>query len=189
MRKRSDGALVSRIDEFQVSVTSVELLFILVRASIWLAVLAWAVVMGGWLKGSSWRSTWLIWTAGLLAYLVHVATAFAGFYHWSHAIAFSETLRQTAELTGIDSGAGIWLNYLIGILWIIDVIRWRLSGKAWIVGRWHWLSASFHVFLAFMIFNGTVVFGNGPVRWFGVVIFLALATVWLRARLLPHPES
>ncbi len=169
--------------------TSPELLPLLVRASIWIAVAAWAVVAGGGWRGRFPRRSLAIWILGLAAYLVHVAAAFAGYHQWSHAAALAETARQTAEFTGVPSGAGLWLNYLVGVLWLGDAVRWGITGEPRITGRWRWLSTALHAFLAFMIFNGTVVFGQGPVRWFGMGLFAVLAVGWLRARLEPHPDS
>ena len=155
----------------------------LLRGAIWISVAGWAtalVLLG--IDRSRERLARASWTIALVAYLVHVAAAFAGPYRWSHRVALEETARQTGELTGIDSGAGLWLNYLVGVLWIADTSRWWATGKirpfSW--GRRLWWT--WQLFLAFMIFNGTVVFGHGPVRWFGIVLFVILAAIGLRAK-------
>jgi hypothetical protein len=36
-----------------------------------------------------------------------------------------------------------------------------------------------HAFMAFMIFNGTVIFETGWIRWAGAALFVALGTLWL----------
>jgi hypothetical protein len=41
-------------------------------------------------------------------------------------------------------------------------------------------SAMLHGFFFFMVFNGAVVFGHGPVRWYGVAICAAVAYLWAR---------
>jgi hypothetical protein len=33
-------------------------------------------------------------------------------------------------------------------------------------------------FMAFMVFNGAVVFATGLVRWLGLAVFLALGVLW-----------
>ncbi len=154
------------------------------RITIWISVAAWALVVAALLRGRAGKGVRRWWMLALAAYLAHVFSAFAGFYDNSHAVALAETARLTAEVTGMDTGVGLWLNYLVGLLWIIDAARWEISGtvrppgpaarKLW----WAW-----HVFLAFMIFNGAVIFGHGPVRWFGVAIFATLAALCPRAKL------
>ncbi|MCB1229648.1 MAG: hypothetical protein KDN19_05250 [Verrucomicrobiae bacterium] len=155
------------------------------RISIWVAVAAWAGVIAGLLRGRRGRCLRFTWTIGLVAYLLHVMAAFAGFYRWSHAVAYAETARQTAEQTGFSSGFGLWLNYLVAALWGIDVARWWITGKVRPEGMMRKLWWGWHVFLAFMIFNGTIVFGHGPVRWYGVAIFTVLAAIAWRAMLKP----
>src|SRR5262245_40840401 len=91
---------------------------------------------------------WL-WTLGCAALWVHVACVFQFYHDWSHASAYAQTARDTAEVTGIDSGGGVYVNYLTMLAWGADVAWW-----------WLW-PASFHtrprvldwlwqVFLAFI---------------------------------------
>ncbi|MBM3786009.1 MAG: hypothetical protein FJW30_16740 [Acidobacteria bacterium] len=81
-------------------------------------------------------------------YLIHVALAFTFVYGWSHAAALRETARQTRELFGVDSGAGIYLNYLMTLVWGADCI-WNWRARAWRV--------FVHALLAFLFFNASVV--------------------------------
>jgi len=154
------------------------------RATIWLAVAAWAYVVAGHCRARDLPGALAVWIVGLVAYLGHVLAAFEFHYRWSHQVALAETARQTADLTGFDSGAGLWLNYLVGAIWACDAARWAVTGRP--RGAFH---RTWHTFLAFMIFNGTVVFGQGPVRWFGLAVFTCLAALWLRARLSPSPTE
>lgn len=156
--------------------------------SIWVSVAAWAAVMAGRLRGRECRGAWLLWAAGCAAYGLHLAAAFAGPYRWSHAVAWAETARRTRELTGVDAGAGLWLNYLFGLVWLGDLAGWRIRGAPLPGGRWRPAALGLHGFLAFMIFQGTVVFGAGPSRWFGVGVFAYLATSLLRGKLRPPPD-
>ena len=112
------------------------------------------------------RRRW-VWTAGLAAYLTHVAAAFAYHHHWSHDAAYRETARQTAELFGVESGFGLWFNYAFTAIWIGDV-AWLWTGRT----RPWWVSAAIHSFIAFMFFNATAVFASGWVRWLGVAATL-----------------
>lgn len=160
-----------------------ELAKVATRVTIWLSVAGWAVVIAGLLRGGTGGRLRLWWTLALAAYLAHIVAAFSGFYQWSHAVAFAETARQTGEVTGVEKGFGLWLNYFVAVFWVVDVVRWWRSGKIPPEGEARKLWLSWHVFLVLMIFNGTVVFGHGPVRWFGVAIFVLLAGVALHARL------
>lgn len=115
----------------------------------------------------------VLWTLGCLAFIVHVACAFHFFHGWSHAHAYRETARQTAELTGVASGFGLYLNYAFLLAWTADA-AWAWLGRR-NAQRPPWLAAVLHGFLAFMWFNATVVFPTGPVRWAGVAGFALLA--------------
>lgn len=150
-----------------------------VVASIWLCIAAWAYVMAGRCRGRELPAALPVWIAGWLAYIVHALTAFATHYHWSHEIALAETARQTRELTGFDSGTGLWWNYLFGLVWAAEAIRWLATGTSSPTGRWKWPHFAMMGFLAFMVFNGTVVFGDGAARWGGIAVFLMLGGVWL----------
>ena len=157
----------------------------LTRLSIWLALVAYAVGAGLLLQARNrpqQRSLarWA-WTFGCAFFLVHVLCAFAFFHHWSHDDAYRETLRQTAELTGWHSGSGIYINYLFAAAWLADVLWWWLAPASF-DRRPSWLDALWHGFLIFMVFNGTVVFGHGPVRLLGILICTTLAILWWQRR-------
>ncbi len=159
---------------------------LLTRGSIWLALCAYAAGASMRLRARG-RMRWLVcarwaWTAGCLLFLAHVACAFAFYHHWSHAEAYADTARQTAELTGWHWGGGLYLNYLFALAWIADVLwQWRVRGSS--DGRPHWLASLWQGFFTFMVFNATVVFGKGPVRWLGIAICLGLGFAsWQRKR-------
>ncbi len=148
---------------------------ILVRATIWLAVAGWAVGAGWWWFG---RGAWPggeslafgLWSAGLILFLAHVILAYGVFYGWSQAVAYEETARQTHEVTGWRSGMGLWWNYAFGLVWLGDfLVWWRLRRDVRPVASWRsgWGHRIAHGFMAFMVLNGTVVFGQGAVRWYG----------------------
>jgi hypothetical protein len=118
----------------------------------------------------------LLWTAAYLLMVVHVALAFHFVHHWSHEAAMRDTARQTAEVFGLNWGGGLFANYALLVVWAVDVARWWR-------GRWSKLT---QVFLAFMWFNGVVVFGHGYIRWFGAACFAALLiALWRRRRIPP----
>jgi len=102
-----------------------------------------------------WRPARLSWTLGLSAYLFHVWCAFQYFYQWSHALAYRETARQTAELFGIAWGGGLYLNYLFTGVWFADVVLSWLR-PAWWQARSAWFIAV-NLYLGFMFVNATLV--------------------------------
>ena len=119
------------------------------------------------------RMARLAWTLGCLCYLTHVACAFHFYHGWSHADAYRHTAERTAAATGWQSGAGLYLNYAFTALWLADVLCWwrPTARRLW--------PALVQPFLFFMVFNATVVFGHGLVRWFGLVGCLLVFARWL----------
>ena len=140
------------------------------------AFLLYACALAGWLSGK-FRAARLAWTSGFVVYLGHVAAAFQFHHHWSHAAAYAETARQTADLVGVRLNWGIYLNYLFTMVWAFDVI-WIWWSPQIYRRRPRWISVSIHSFMAFLFFNATVVFGSGPVSWLGLTVTAALGIRW-----------
>ncbi len=103
--------------------------------------------------GSSAR---ILWTIGLIIYLIHVCCAFTYFYDWSHGLAYRETARQTANLFGVNWGGGLYLNYLFTAVWSADCLWWWSNASGY-RSRTTWVALSIHAFLAFMFLNATIV--------------------------------
>jgi hypothetical protein len=118
---------------------------------------------------------WL-WTLGCLLSWAHVVSAFAFYHHWSHDDAYAHTARETAAMAGIDWGGGIYFNYLFLLLWTFDV-AWSWTFPAAYRARPRIYLVFLDGYLAFMVFNATVVFGRGAVRYLGIALTLCL--VWL----------
>ena len=104
-----------------------------------------------------------IWSAACGLYLMHVVAAFHYIHGWSHARAFEQTARQTAEVTGLDWGGGIYFNYLFTLLWLGDVAVWWRN-QAWHLAARRWRSFVQATF-AFMMVNATAVFGPSFWKW------------------------
>ncbi|MBI3418289.1 MAG: hypothetical protein HY043_23615 [Verrucomicrobia bacterium] len=122
------------------------------------------------------RARWL-WSFGLSVYLLHVASAFQFYHHWSHFAAYVATARQTTESSGLNWGGGIYFNYFFSAAWLGEVAWSWLACENYrrrpaVVGR------TIHAFFAFMWFNAAVVFAKGGMRWFGLSVFILLALVW-----------
>lgn len=107
------------------------------------------------------------WTAGCVAFMFHVVCAFQFYHHWSHAAAYEATARRSAEVVGLAWGGGLYANYLFGIVWLVDVAWWWRGLEAY-RDRPRLVDWAIHLFLAFIVFNATVVFGAGLARWLGV---------------------
>lgn len=125
-------------------------------------------------------------TLGCGWFLIHVITAFHFQHHWDHAAAFAYTARRTAELTGWNSGAGLYLNEAFLGLWLVDTglwwwnLRWPQNRKAyWIVQG----------IFGFLMIQATVVFGPGFWRPVAVMFLAILVAVRLRSQRNHNPET
>jgi hypothetical protein len=120
-------------------------------------------------------SRWL-WTVAWLAYLLHVAIAMF-VVHGSHATAYEHTARRTAELFGVHTGVGLYVNYLFTLWWSVDVVRsWRAASPMTFGSSRRGLV--FDAALWFMSINGAVLFAQGWTRVWGVVICTAMVAAW-----------
>ena len=119
------------------------------------------------------RDARLAWTLGWAAYVVHVALAFHYAFGWSHTAA----VQQTRERSGV--GEGIYVSHLFTLLWTADV------GWSWLAARRHamrprWVTWALHGFMAFVVFNATVVYETGVIRWAGVAGFMLSGALMAR---------
>ena len=105
-----------------------------------------------------------------------MACAFQFYYQWSHALGQTATARRTAELVGVDWGGGLYANYAFTLVWAADVCWWW-RGLALYEARPPVVNWVVQGFLGFIVFNGTVVFGTGAVRWFGLAACAVLAAL------------
>ncbi len=119
----------------------------------------------------------MAWTVGCLGLIAHTICAFHFYHDWSQTSALRETARQTAEVTGNNWGGGLFINYAFLTAWAADVAWWWRGLELY--QRRHWLiTAVWQGVFIFMIFNATIVFKTGVVRWLGVVICVGLLSVW-----------
>jgi hypothetical protein len=122
-----------------------------------------------------------LWTIGCGMCLIHIGLAMHFYHHWSHAAALVDTARQTREAVGLDWGGGIYFNYLFAAVWLGDVLWWWIWPASRAV-RSRWISVLLHAYLAFIVFNATIVFEAGPMRWTAVAACAGLMLIWIRAR-------
>lgn len=155
---------------------------LLTRITIWLTLAGYVIGASVYLLSRG-RRRWdevarMAWTAGCASLLVHVACAFHYYHDWSQAAAYRETARQTAEVTGMNWGGGLFINYALMIGWVVDAVWWW-RGLDVYRNRPRWLVAAWQGFLIFIIFNATVVFKTGALRWIGLGLCLGLVFLWL----------
>lgn len=117
------------------------------------------------------------WTIGVLALLAHVACAYHFYHHWSQASAYQETARQTAEVFNLNWGGGVYVNYAFIVLWLADVFWWWRGVDAYNQRPRAWV-LMWQGFFLFMVFNATVVFKTGAMRWIGLILCIGMAAIW-----------
>lgn len=120
----------------------------------------------------------IFWTVGCIGLLAHIASAYHYYHGWSHTAAYAETARQTAQVYGLYWGGGLFINYVLMIGWIADVIWWWRGIKIY-RHRPKIFSITWHVFLFFIFFNATVVFEGGFLRWLGLLFTATIIFVWV----------
>lgn len=120
-------------------------------------------------RRSAWRLEW----AAYVALCFHTAAAFHFHHDWSHARAVAATARQTEEILGLGFGGGIFFNYAVLILWPLALV---LPSASLTNGRrcCSRFVTIVNVYVAFLFFQGVVVFGQGMVRIWGLLVTLAV---------------
>lgn len=156
---------------------------LLLRSTIWRAVLAWMATE--WLRLRSPRETGdlrarALWTTAAFLAVAHVALALHFRHGWSQTAAWAETARQTREMLGLYVGWGLLVNYNFLVVWVTDAAWWWWRPASF-SARPRALGAAIPAFLLFIVVNGTLVFGHGPVRVLGVLALASLAIAWFRA--------
>ena len=155
---------------------------LLTKITIWVALCGYGLGVACLLKARQkpqfLRTARAAWTAGCLIYLAHVVCAFHFYHHWSHTAALRDTANQTKETVGVEFGEGLFVSYAFTLGWLADVTWWWISGLQGYLHRSRFFQIVWQSFLAFIVFNGTVVFASGPVRWFGSALFAGLGVLY-----------
>ena len=146
---------------------------LVLKATIWLSVLAWASSEVLRRAGADRRAAArALFTAGALLLAGHTAIAFQVAHGWSHDAAYLATAQRSAELTGFASGSGIYLNYLMMAVWAFESAWWWLDRRGYL-HRARALDLAMFAFFTFMFVNGAVVFASGRMRIAGAVAVVA----------------
>lgn len=117
------------------------------------------------------------WAVACDFYFWHVLAAFHFRHKWSHANAISHVAEQSNELIGRQIEAGIWFNYALLVVWIIDA-AWLWFGDQSYFRRSKALSYAIHGFIFFMVINGAIVFAPDYVRWPSIAACGLLVWAW-----------
>lgn len=128
------------------------------------------------LKRYSTLAKWC-WFLGSLFSLLHAMAAMGWYHDWSHAAALEDTAKQTQELLGWRVGSGLYFNYLFVLLWLADSIWWLAKPKSF-GSRPRILHFAVWGFLAFIAFNGAIVFESGITRSTSIVGLILLIVCW-----------
>ncbi|MGV3757451.1 MAG: hypothetical protein ACO1QS_18890 [Verrucomicrobiota bacterium] len=149
-------------------------------ATAWLTGLGYVLAVCLRLRQGRW-TPWAArcWFFGACMMLIHVLAAFHFRHQWSHAAAVIDTARQTKELIGWEWGGGVWLNYLLVLIWLGDALWLTLAESNYVI-RAKWLSVAVQGYLAFMWFNATVVFGGWGAKVFGVIAIAGCS--WMKRK-------
>lgn len=140
------------------------------RWTAWLMVAAWAIAMAYRIRRGRSVQTRGWWTVAAGLFVIHVITAFWQAHAWSHAKAYD----HVEETSGF--GPGIFVSYLFTLVWLLDVLYWWLARQRY-ERRSTGSDGLLHGFMAFIMFNGTVVYEDGPIRWVGLVVFIFLGVL------------
>lgn len=156
----------------------------LTRLTIWIAIggyVASAVICLLRRESETWqrRARWAS-TTGCVALVAHTISAFHFYHDWSQASAYREVERQTAEVTGAAWGGGLFINYAFLAVWIADTVWWWRGLEVYRQRPWL-ITAAWHGLFVFMLFNATVVFKAGWVRWLGVGLCAVLFWLWRKS--------
>jgi hypothetical protein len=156
---------------------------LLTRGTIWLSILAYAIGSGLFalperISGRD-SAARVAWTIACISLIAHSICAYQFYHGWSHDAAYLDTARQTRDVVGFSWGGGLFINYALMVGWVVDIGWWWLSGLGSYRARPWPLVFGWHGFLIFIIFNATVVFKDGTVRWLGLATCISLGFTWI----------
>lgn len=166
----------------------------LIRGTIYIALFFYFVASAVMLsmRQGDWGNTPLMrfartcWSLAWITFVSHVYVAFRYYHNWDH----DHAVEHTREVSGV--GWGIYVSHTFTLLWTLDVIAWW-GMPAWYTSRSPWIDRCLHAFMAFIIFNGTVVYEKGPIVPIGAAMLVVLGLLTLRkffaSRAKPAPSS
>jgi hypothetical protein len=148
----------------------------LLRATAFLGLLCWTAATS---MASRPRAVRLASTLGFLAVLAHVALAFEERYGWSHALAASDTARETEAVFGSSTGLEIFANYAFLLVWAAE-LAWAWVALPGYVARPRLLRDASRALFLVMFGSGAIVFAEDGWRLLGTAAVLAVVVAWYR---------
>ena len=152
----------------------------LTTITILISLLLWTTAIClGWFRPKPIQKTIsLLWISAFVIFVIHIFAAFHEHYEWSHQVALTETARQTKETFKVETGVGLYVNYIFAICLVLDL--WAQFKKGGTNHRWrNWIDG----FVIFMLINGAIVFGTIQSRIVGGLCLAAIAF----AKIAPSP--
>jgi hypothetical protein len=151
-----------------------------VRGTILAATALWAAAE--WIRlrhPRRWRAARLSWTVGAILSAVHLLAAMHLVHGWSHDAALRATALQTAALTGLDWGGGLYINYLFIAFWLIDAGWWWVVPDRFL-SRTRIHAGVIRAVFIFMFVNGAVIFARGAGRIVGILAIGTVCWAWFK---------
>ena len=151
----------------------------MMRAAILASIAAYTAAEYLWFKKrrSAFGLRAVLWTLAAALCVAHSALAFAVHHHWSHAAAVRQTATQTAAVTGLEWGGGVYVNYAFLLIWTADV-AWLWIAPAAYLRRSSLLNTALSAFFLFIFVNGAVIFARGPARIVGTAATIVVVWAW-----------
>jgi len=147
-----------------------------IRGTVWLAMTGYFASAFRLLRSRSRTTRWM-WTGACGLYFWHIIAAFHFAHDWNHAAAVASVSEASEALVGRPFGAGIWFNYALLIVWVVDA-AWLWFGDRSYFRRPKALSYAIHGFIFFMMINGAIIFAPNYVRWPSVAACGLLGWAW-----------
>jgi hypothetical protein len=122
-----------------------------------------------------------LWTLAAALLWLHAVAAFHQVYDWNQAVAIDATARQTAAMTGLAWGGGLFVNYAFLAIWAADVAWWWIAPASYLE-RPATIERGRRWIFVFMFVNGAIVFAGWPVRLVGIAAVSAVGVAWARRR-------
>jgi hypothetical protein len=148
----------------------------LLRAAALLSLLCWTAAN---VMAARPRAARLASTLGLLAVLAHVALAFEERYAWSHALAASDTARETEAVFGASTGLEIFANYAFVLIWAAELL-WAWASLPGYLGRPRRVRDASRALFLVMFGSAAIVFAESAWRLLGALAVLVVVAAWYR---------
>jgi hypothetical protein len=150
---------------------------VIVRVTMWLALLAWLASEWLALRPERFRLRQKLFAVSAILFVLHVLSAYQFAYAWNQNAALADVVRQTSAVTGVNWSGGLYVNYAFAVLWLGEAF-WMGLHPEHFLRRPPWQTWLVRGVFWFMIVNGAVIFVLNPLRWLGLAICLGAVWIW-----------